>query len=142
MQQVLAALAGLVLLVLCGVAIAKVVDNGPPYTDAQFLLIAEERLPTALRQNLSVWWAKAPDYLRKHVLNSPSERWYSIIKCNYFGYRPDVSGPTNSAKCEQDSFDNEQRGRNSWTADGQWIGPSEACVKRDKRSKYGELICD
>ena len=124
-----------------GVA-AKVVDNGPPYTEEQFLTISEERLPTALRYNLKIWWAKAPDDLRKHVLNSPSDRWYSIIKCNYFGFRPDVSGPMNSAKCEEEDYQGVQRGRKSWSSDGQWVGPSEECIKRDKRSKYGELVCD
>lgn len=124
-----------------GVA-AKVVDNGPPYTDAQFLAISDERTPEALRAELHAWWARAPQYLRQHVLTSPSDRWPSIIKCNYMGFRPDVEGPLNSKKCEDEDYAGMQRGRKMWSADGQWIGPSEECIKRDKRSKYGELICD
>ena len=121
---------------------AKVHDPGPPYTSEQFLEIAKERLAFDLRQNLEIWWAKAPAYLKKHILNSHSERWSGIIKCNYFGYRPDVTGPMNSAKCEEDDYQASQRGRKAWSPDGQWIGPSAECVKRDKRSKWGELICD
>lgn len=143
MRQFSAVILSLVLLVVSSFAVvAKVVDPGPPYTNDQFLEIAQERLPNSMKVGLVEWWARAPDYLRKHVLNSPSERWSGIIKCNYFGFRPDVSGPLNSAKCEEDDYQAMQRGRNSWTADGQWIGPSDACVKRDKRTRYGELICD
>lgn len=121
---------------------AKVADNGPPYTDAQFLELSKERMPTETHATLPEWWKRAPDYLRRHVLSSPSEMWWPIIKCNYLGFRPDATGPTNSAKCEKDFYDNTQRGKKSWSPDGQWVGPSEACIKRDKRSQYGELICD
>ena len=68
--------------------------------------------------------------------------WWPIIECNFFGYRPDVQGPTNSLKCEQDLYKASQRGKNMWTEDGRWIGPSEECKKRDKRTEYGELVCD
>jgi len=124
-----------------GVA-AKAVDNGPPYTDAQFIAIMDDRTPEMLREQLHSWWARAPEYLRKHVLSSPSDRWASIIKCNYFGFRPDVQGPLNSQKCEDEDYAGIQRGKKMWSADGQWVGPSEDCVKRDKRTKYGELVCD
>ncbi|MEQ1752873.1 MAG: hypothetical protein ABL973_01930 [Micropepsaceae bacterium] len=124
-----------------GVA-AKVPDNGPPYSDAQFLAISDERTPEGARAQLHAWWARAPEYLRKHVLSSPSDRWPGIIKCNYMGFRPDVEGPMNSKKCEDEDYAGVQRGKKMWTADGQWIGPSEECIRRDKRSKYGELVCD
>jgi hypothetical protein len=125
-------------------AVAAVVDNGPPYTDEQFLTLAPERLPVEFRDKtrLNNWWGRAPGYLRKHILSSKSEMWWPIVLCNYFGFRPDVTGELNSAQCERDSFAATQRGRNSWSADGEWIGPSEECRKRDKRSKWGELICD
>ncbi len=135
----------LVVLVFMGssfAAAAKAVDNGPPYTDEQFLELSKEHLPNDAQTTLPEWWKRAPDYLRRHVLNSRSDMWWPIIKCNFFGFRPDVSGPVNSAKCEKEAFENSQRGRNSWSKDGQWVGPSEACIKRDKRSQYGELICD
>jgi hypothetical protein len=123
-------------------AVAAIVDKGPPYTDAEFIALSQERLPVGFRSTLPEWWARAPDYLRKHVLNSPSHMWWPIIECNFFGFRPDVTGPVNSAKCEQDLYRASQRGRSMWSPDGQWIGPSEECKKRDKRTEYGELICD
>jgi hypothetical protein len=121
---------------------AAVPDPGPPYTEAQFLAISQERLPYELRNNLPKWWGQAPDYLKKHILNTDSQRWPSIIMCNYFGFRPDQQGALNSAKCEEEHFQASQRGKKNWTADGQWVGPSEECIKRNKRSKYGELLCD
>lgn len=121
---------------------AAMADKGPPYTDAEFLALSAERLPNSFRSTLPEWWARAPDYLRKHVLNSPSDMWWPIIECNFFGFRPDVSGALNSAKCEQDLYKSSQRNKSNWGPDGQWLGPSEECKKRNKRSEWGELICD
>lgn len=121
---------------------AAVPDNGPPYSDAQFIALSADRLPTSFRKTLPEWWARAPDYLRKHVLNSRSEMWWPIIECNFFGFRPDVAGPVNSKKCETDLYNASQRGKDNWSPDGQWIEPSDACRKRDKRSEWGELLCD
>lgn len=133
----------MLLLPAAGVSSASVPDNGPPYTDAQFLAISAERLPNSFQKGtLAEWWARAPAYLRKHVLSSPSHMWWPIIECNFFGFRPDVSGPTNSAKCEADLYRNSQRNKSNWAPDGTWLGPSEECRKRDKRSEWGELICD
>lgn len=129
-------------LVLPLAANAKVADPGPPYTEDQFIAISQERLPYELRTNLPKWWSQAPDYLKKHILTTDSQRWPSIIMCNYFGFRPDQGGAMNSAKCEEEHFQASQRGRKNWTDDGQWVGPSEDCIKRNKRSKYGELLCD
>jgi hypothetical protein len=39
-------------------------------------------------------------------------------------------------------MDAQARGAKSWSPDGQWVGPSDACRKRDKGSQWGELICD
>lgn len=134
---------GMLALMASGLSVAaKVPDKGPPYTDEQFLAISDERTPEALRAQLHNWWARAPQYLRQHVLTSASDRWPGIIKCNYMGYRPDVEGPLNSRKCEEEDYAGVQRGKKMWTEDGQWVGPSEECIKRDKRSKYGELVCD
>ncbi len=121
---------------------AAMVDKGPPYTDAEFIALSVDRIPNSFRKTLPEWWARAPDDLRKHVLNSPSQMWWSIILCNFQGFKPNVSGRENSTKCEQDSYNAQQRGKNMWTEDGQWIGPSEECKKRDKRTQWGELICD
>ncbi len=123
---------------------ASIPDNGPPYTDEQFLALAPERMPVEFRDRtrLNNWWGRAPAYLRKHILNSKSEMWWPIVLCNYLGFRPDVTGELNSARCERQAFENSQRGRGNWTEDGQWKDPSPECVKRDKRTKWGELICD
>lgn len=123
-------------------ASAKIPDPGPPYTGEQFLAISQERMPFELRANLPKWWSQAPDYLKKHILSTHSDRWASIIMCNFFGFRPDTAGALNSAKCEEDHYQASQQGKKSWTADGQWVDPSPECIKRNKRSKYGELLCD
>ena len=132
------------LLSLAAVALAEAPDNGPPYTDQQFLALAPDRLPVEFRDpdRLRNWWGRAPGYLRQHILNSKSAMWWPIVLCNYMGFRPDGPGDLNSAKCERDSYEASQRGKSMWSADGTWIGPSEECKKRDKRTKWGELICD
>jgi hypothetical protein len=119
-----------------------IVDKGPPYTDAEFIALAPDRMPVDFHRRVAEWWVRAPDYLRKHVLSSPSAMWWPIIECNFMGFRADMQGPMNSAKCEQDAYRASQRGKSMWSEDGQWIGPSEACKKRDKRTEWGELICD
>ena len=123
-------------------ASAKVPDPGPPYTEEQFLAISQERMPFELRANLPKWWSQAPDYLKKHILTSHSERWPSIIMCNYFGFRPDAAGALNSNKCEEEHYQASQQGKKNWTPDGQWVDPSPECIKRNKRTKDGELVCD
>jgi len=126
------------------IASAEVVDRGPPYTNDDFLALSKSRMPRASfgKDSLENWWARAPEYLRKRVLNSPSHMWWPIILCNFMGFQPDAPGDQSAEKCEQDWYKNSQRGKSSWSPDGEWVGPSDACVKRDKRSKWGELICD
>lgn len=122
---------------------AAVEDRGPPYTDEQFLTIAAERLPNQFnRDSLRDWWARAPGYLRKRILSASSDMWWPIILCNYLGFKPEGMPPGGAEKCEQDAYRSMQRGKNSWAADGTWVGPSEECRKRDKRTQWGELICD
>lgn len=121
---------------------ADVVDKGPPYTNEDFLSLSETRIPNTFRSILPAWWARAPDYLRKRVLAAPSHMWWPIILCNFQGFRPESTGRESAETCEQSSYKGSQRGRNSWSKDGQWIGPSAECVKRDKRTQWGELICD
>lgn len=123
-------------------ASAAVQDNGPPYTDAQFLEISKERLPNDFRENLNTWWARAPGYLRQRILSHWSYMWWPIILCNYMGFKPAGMPPGGAEKCEQDAYRASQRGRSSWNEKGEWVGPSEECKKRDKRTEWGELICD
>ena len=125
-----------------GGAFAAPIDKGPPYTEEEFLALGPERLPVDFRKRLPEWWVRAPDYLREHVLSSPSDMWWPIIECNFMGFRPDAVGALNSKKCEQDAYRAIQRGKSMWNEDGSWRGPSEECKKRDKRTEWGELICD
>ncbi|MEQ1867460.1 MAG: hypothetical protein ABL996_22715 [Micropepsaceae bacterium] len=124
-------------------AVAAVQDNGPPYTDRQFLELAPERLPQEfLRNDLDKWWSRAPGYLRSRVLNTPSQKWWFVILCNFQGFKPEGMEAGGADKCERDAYENSQHKKGSWSANGEWIGPSEECRKRDKRTQWGELICD
>jgi hypothetical protein len=125
-----------------GVAIAAVVDKGPPYTSDQFVEISNERLPEAFKKTLPQWWSKAPQYLKNRILAAPSDMWWPIILCNYQGFRPESKGTDSADKCEKDWYKNSQRGKQQWSADGRYIEPSAACVARNKRSQWGELLCD
>lgn len=140
-------LAGFCLIVLLALqatdaAGAEPADKGPPYTDAQFMELAPYRLPNGFARILPNWWPRAPGYLRQRVLSSRSEMWWFIIECNGMGFKPDGMPPGGADKCEQDAFKASQRAKSNWAPDGSWVGPSEACKKRDKRTEYGELICD
>ena len=129
--------------IFCAGSVAwAIVDRGPPYTAEQFIALSNERIPDSFRKILPDWWARAPEYLKRRVLNAPSDMWWPIILCNYLGYKPGAGPDLDPTKCEQDAYKGTQRGRNMWTPDGRWIGPSEECRKRDKRTQWGELICD
>jgi hypothetical protein len=122
---------------------AAAADNGPPYTDQQFLTLAHDRLPREfLRLDLPKWWSKAPGYLRQRILNTPSEKWWFVILCNFQGFKPEGMEAGGADRCEREAYEASQHKKGSWSADGQWLGPSEECRKRDKRSQWGELICD
>lgn len=127
------------------VALAKVADPGPPYTDEQFLEIAKHRIANEeFVKMLPEWWGRAPKYIKDRIKSIPSERWWAVIICNIQGHsRLEDGGYTQAGvRCEDEFMESQKRGAKSWTPDGQWVGPSEACRKRDKRSEWGELICD
>ena len=132
----------LAVVVMAGVATAAVVDNGPPYTSDQFMVISYERVPDSFKLNLPVWWAKAPKYLKDRILASPSQLWWPVILCNYQGFRPESDGPDSATTCEQNWYKNSQRGKQQWTPDGRYLEPTDACLQRNKRTKWGELVCD
>lgn len=119
-----------------------IVDNGPPYTSEQFIALSNERIPESFKKQLPAWWARAPEYLKRRILTAPSYMWWPIILCNYMGYKPGAGPALDPEKCEQDAYKGTQRGKSMWTSDGRWVGPSEECRKRDKRTQWGELICD
>ncbi len=121
---------------------ADVVDNGPPYTDEQFLALAPHRLPNGFARLLENWWKRAPAYLRHRILNSHSDKWWFIIECDYMGFKPEGTPPGGADKCVRDAYEASERGKKNWSPDGVWLGPSEECRKRDKRTKWGELVCD
>lgn len=125
-----------------GSVAAEVVDKGPPYSGDDFLALAATRLPNGFARILPNWWARAPEYLKKRILAAPSDMWWPIIQCNYMGFKPEGMDVGGADKCEKDAYKASQRGKSFWTADGRWIGPSEECKKRDKRTQWGELICD
>jgi hypothetical protein len=127
---------------LAGAAVAAVVDNGPPYTSDQFEVISQERFPESFKTNLAKWWAKAPPYLKARILAAPSDRWWPIILCNYQGFKPESNGADSAATCENNWYKNSQRGKQQWSADGHYIEPTQACLSRNKRTQWGELICD
>jgi hypothetical protein len=129
-------------LVCVGSGLAAVVDNGPPYTSDQFMEISYERVPDSFKTNLPRWWAKAPQYLKDRILAARSDMWWPIILCNYQGFRPESRGADSADKCEQDWYKNSQRGKHQWSPDGRYVEPSDACIKRNKRTQWGELICD
>ncbi len=138
------ALMGLTLaLGLCaGAALATVVDNGPPYTSDQFMELSYERVPDQFKTNLPKWWAKAPKYLKDRILAAPSDMWWPIILCNYQGFRPESHSQDSADKCEKEWYRSSERGKQRWTADGRYVEPSAACLARNKRTEYGELVCD
>ena len=125
-----------------GLAAAEVADRGPPYSDEDFLALAPMRLPNGFARILPGWWEKAPAYLKQRIRAAKSEMWWPIVQCNYMGFKPEGMGIGGADKCEKDAIKTIERGKSSWTADGQWVGPSEECRKRDKRTQWGELICD
>jgi hypothetical protein len=129
-------------MLLVGAAMAAVVDHGPPYTNDQFMEISNDRLPDAFIKTLPTWWAKAPKYLKDRILAAPSDMWWPIILCNYQGFRPESHGQDSAEVCEKQWFTASQRGKQQWTADGRYVEPSAACIQRNKRTQYGELLCD
>jgi hypothetical protein len=127
------------------IAFAAVNDSGPPYTDEQFLSIARSRISSQeFVDDLPSWWGRAPTYLKNRIKSIPSERWWSVIICNIQGRSrlEDGGYSARAIECEDDFMETQRHGAKNWSPNGQWIGPSQDCRRRDKRSQWGELICD
>jgi len=92
-------------------------------------------------ENAVAFWRKAPENLKARVMAAPSERRWPIILCNFLGFNIGTTGRTDPAACEEQAYADIQRGQESWSADGKWVGPSEECRARNKRNGYGQLIC-
>jgi hypothetical protein len=145
MRKIFAAIALFLFVNGAPISAASIADPGPPYTNEQFLEISRQRISNEpFLEILPSWWSRAPDYLRNRILNIHSTRWWSVIICNIQGQsKLEDGGYTAKAiQCEDEFLKAQARGKNSWTGDGRWIGPSEDCRRRDKRSEWGELICD
>jgi hypothetical protein len=103
------------------------------YTDAQ--------VREALRDNprgLS-WWGHIDEPFRQQLLSSTPERWLSVIICNYSGELPGTDG---AKRCEDAHLNRTVRTATQWDANGNFVGPSEACRRANIRTAYGELVCD
>jgi hypothetical protein len=87
------------------------------------------------------YWRAAPADLKDRVRAAPPEKRWSIIICNVLGFKIDAEGAANAERCEAAAYADTVRGAESWSSDGQWVGPSEACKARNKRNGYGQLIC-
>lgn len=125
------------------VAVEVLNDPGPPYTSEQFLEISKHRISSEqMKKTLPSWWAKCPQYLRDRILSIHSTRWLAVIICNIQGHSGSGRYGPEAIACEDEYVRQQARGSEMWTKDGQWVGPSEACRARNKRSQWGELICD
>lgn len=87
------------------------------------------------------FWRKAPENLKARVMAAPKEKRWPIILCNFLGFNIGTTGRTDPELCEGRVYADIQRGQQSWSADGQWVGPSEECRARNQRNEYGQLIC-
>ncbi|WP_439814820.1 hypothetical protein [Zavarzinia sp. CC-PAN008] len=115
------------------IAAFRQLDQKQIYTDAQ--------VREALRGNdrASSWWGHIDEPFRARLLSSPPERWLSVIICNYSGELPGSEG---AQRCEDAHVNRTVRTATQWDANGNFVGPSEACRKANLRTQYGELICD
>lgn len=87
------------------------------------------------------YWRTAPEDLKDRVRAAPAEKRWSIIICNVLGFKIGTEGAASAERCEAGAYADTVRGAASWSSDGQWVGPSEACRTRNKRNEYGQLIC-
>lgn len=92
-------------------------------------------------ENAVAFWRKAPENLKARVMAAPREKRWPIILCNFLGFNIGTTGRTDPAVCEEQAYADIQRGQDSWSADGKWVGPSEECRARNKRNGYGQLLC-
>lgn len=91
--------------------------------------------------NAIKFWRKAPENLKARIREAPEDRRWPIILCNFLGFNIGTTGRTDPEICESKAYADIQRGKGSWSADGNWVGPSEECRARNKRNEYGQLIC-
>lgn len=92
-------------------------------------------------KNAVEFWRKAPENLKARVRAAPKEKRWPIILCNFLGFNIGTTGRTDPELCETRVYADIQRGQESWSADGNWVGPSEECRARNQRNEYGQLIC-
>lgn len=113
-------------------------------TDEEREIVATLQTTGANAQNVKnavAFWRKAPENLKARILAAPREKRWPIILCNFLGFNIGETGRTDPEACETQAYADIQRGQESWSDDGRWVGPSEECRARNKRNGYGQLIC-
>lgn len=139
-RVILACLTGIAL---CAASLAQSVDLSG-LSDEEREIVETLRTNGANAQNVEnavKFWRKAPEDLKARVLAAPREKRWPIILCNFLGFNIGTTGRTDPEICESRAYADIMRGQESWSDDGKWVGPSEACRARNKRNEYGQLIC-
>lgn len=136
-------LAVVALFALSGGTLAQSVDLSG-LTDEEREIVETLQTTGANAQNVEnavKFWRKAPPELKARILAAPKEKRWPIILCNFLGFNIGTTGRTDPDLCEGRVYADIVRGQESWSSDGNWVGPSEACRARNKRNEYGQLIC-
>lgn len=92
-------------------------------------------------ENAILFWRQADPALKARVRAAPEDRRWPVILCYFLGFETGSTGRTDPARCEDTLYADSERGRDSWSPDGQWLGPSPECRARNKRNGYGQLEC-
>lgn len=90
-------------------------------------------------ERFEVWWSKAPEKLRSKLEGSELNRWGSIVICDYLGFRV---GTQEGETCAQDRYEKRMATADQWGPNGEYVGPSQECIARNKTDKWGRLICE
>ena len=113
-------------------------------TEEEREIVAAISRSGATEQHLenAIWfWRQAEPALKARVRAAPKDRRWPVITCYFLGFQTGTTGRTDPALCEDGLYADSERGRDSWSDDGQWLGPSPECRARNKRNGYGQLEC-
>ncbi len=118
--------------------------EGPALTPEERQVIETLIIGTPTERNINAalgFWRGAPEALKQRILATPKEERWPIVLCNYLGFDNEAVASATPERCETKVPADIDRGNASWSADGQWVGPSDECRARNKRNEYGQLIC-